>query len=226
MSSLYTILKRMKKDEILKLANTKCEHGHTLLSHPQCAEKAAGIVLEERVGFLDIESSNLKATFGYTFAYAIKVAGKNEILGRTVTRKEILSGVRDKKLIQECVDDMRKFDRIVTYYGGGFDLPFLRTRAIYWDLDFPVLREIFHTDVYQVIKHKFNLHRRSLEVACQTFGIEAKQHPMFPDQWQEALIGTQWALDYIWEHNKEDVESLEKLYNKIIDHTRLIGSSI
>jgi len=93
-------------------------------------------------------------------------------------------------------------------------------------LDFPIIKEIFHTDVYDIIKHKFNMSRRSLGKCCAFFNIPAKQHPLEPDVWQDALIGEKKALNYVYEHNIEDVVCLETLYNKISKYATINNTSI
>jgi uncharacterized protein YprB with RNaseH-like and TPR domain len=208
------------KDELIKMARTRCVHHHTLLEHPQCYEKAP-----EHLGFLDIESSNLNADFGIMLSYAIKeLDGKT--FGRVITKEELASRTNDKKLVNECIKDMKKFDRLVTYYGTGFDLPFIRTRSLLWKLPFPIHREIKHTDVFYWAKSKLCLHRKRLQVVCDFLGIPSKMHPMEPNQWTAALTGSKWALNYIWIHNKEDVVALEAAYKRLLEHTANRSNSV
>lgn len=211
-TELYTRLNKMKKRDICKLALQTCKHGHNLLSHPQCAPEI--LAVDQRIGFLDIESSDLVADFGYMFSYCIKELD-GDILGRHLTQSEVRSDARDKNLVAECIRDMMKFDRIVTYFGMGFDLPFIRTRAVKWGIEFPMFRELFQTDVYQIIKRKFRLRRRRMEVACDLFGIPSKGHRLNPEVWQSAMAGEIKSLQYIFTHNVEDVESLEALWKKV-----------
>ena len=207
------------------LANHRCKHGHTLLQHISCAENTE--IGKERLGFLDIETTGLKATYCYVQSYAIKEAG-GKIFGRRITKKEIHSRNLDKKLLRECVRDMRRFDKLITYFGGDyrFDLPILRTRSLFWGLVFPLYKEIKVFDLYSLVKKKLKLHSNRLGVACDFFGIEAKQHPMKPEIWFRAQTGNEKALNWIWKHNKEDVISTEKLYYKLIDFTGNQNTSI
>ena len=211
-------INRLKKEEILFLARRKCKHGHSYLEHIQCAVNNGINFAEEKVGFLDIETTGLKATYCYVQSYAIKEAG-GKILGRRITKKEIHNKELDKHLLTECVRDMRKFDKLVTYYGGDyrFDLPVLRTRCLFWKLDFPLYGEIKVFDLYSLVKKKLKLHSNRLGVACEFFGIEAKGHPMKPEIWFRAQTGDERSLNWIWTHNKEDVVSTEKLYYKLIN---------
>ena len=213
---LYRMLNGMKKRDILNLAVKTCDHGKTYLEHPACYAKETG--LTERIGFFDIETSNLKADFGIMFSYAIKDQ-YGEIIGRTVTPKEMRTEVYDKKIVEECCEDLRKFDRVVTHFGTRFDLPFVRARAIYHGCDFPVYQEVYHTDTYYMARSRLCISRRRLETICEFFGIPAKGHKMNQTMWMRAVSGNKEALDYIWAHNIEDVVSLQAVFELLQDYS-------
>lgn len=220
------------KDEIIKRWNFRCRHEgkrahgittHNGFEHPRCYERATN--KGERIGFFDIEASNLNANFGITLSYAIKNHG-GRILGRVLCPEELRKGVFDKDLMSEFCEDARKFDRLITYYGGGFDIPFTRTRCVHYKVDYPIYKEISHTDVYQIVRHKLCFHRNRMEVAAKFFGIKAKTHPMLPEIWIKCLSGDPKALKFVWTHNKEDVVTLEKLWDKVISFSRVTKTSI
>lgn len=222
-------LNRLKKNDIIWLSQNRCKHRHYFIEHQNCfsKENPKESPLYERIGTLDIEASNLNADFGIVFSYAIKEKN-GKILGRSLTRKEMENRIYDKELMRECCENMKKFDRLIGYYCGDrrFDIPFLRTRAVYWKLPFPLYKQVKVTDLYSVAKNKFNLHRRRLETLCSFFGIKAKGHPMKPETWFEAMAGDEKALNYIWAHNIEDVVSTEKLYDRIIEYSNKTETSI
>lgn len=220
---------RFKKDELLWVLTHNCRHGHTYAEHPNCLleEKPNMSPVFERVGFLDIEASNLKANFGIVLSYCIKEED-GKIFERAVTPKEMRNGTFDKNLLKQCSEDLRKFDRIVVYYGADyrFDIPDLRTRAVMYNVDFPLYKEIKVLDLYPYIKKKFNFHSNRLAVACDFFGIAAKDHPIRYEEWLNALSGKKKALDYIVQHNREDVISTELLYKKILPYINIPNTSI
>jgi len=218
-------INRLKKTEILWLANHYCKHHHTYLEHPVCFEKEKPETspIYEKIGFLDIESGgSLTGEFGYVFSYCIKEFGKNKIYKRVIKPEEIKNKhIRDKNVIKQFCNDVRQFDVIVVYYGKDYrnrhDLPFLRTRAVKWGIkNFPLWKEKHVIDVYDIIRNKFKLYKNRMEDACRVFNISCKAHPLNPDVWQDALTGDTKALNYILTHNIEDVLSLEKLYKKVI----------
>lgn len=213
----------MKKSEILKRNNYRCVHGHTGLDHPQCYNEEVGE--KERIGFFDIECSNLNADFGIVLSYCIK-AEDGPILSRLITPEELRSGIFDRRLMEQFCEDAHKFDRLIGFYSARFDMPFLRTRSIFYKLNFPRWKELKHTDVYDIAKRKLNLHSRRLGILCSFFGIEAKEHPLTPSIWVSALSGDEKALKFILTHNQEDVISTEKLWHRIRDYSALNDTSI
>ena len=216
-------LANVKKEEIIKRSNWRCVHGHTGLEHWNCYDTQNNI--KKRIAIIDIETSNLKANWGFVFSYCIKeIDGK--LIKRILTPKEIKDGIYDRDLLKQFCEDIRQFDRIVGYYSARFDIPFLRTRALYYGLDFPIYQEIHHTDLYDITKRKLNLHSKRLQVVADFFGIKAKGHPMNPSVWFKAMAGDTKALNWIMIHNIEDVNTTEELYSKICDYARITDTSI
>jgi len=105
---------RMSKKDIVKLAKWRCKHGETGLSHYNCWLRSCPE--EEKRGYLDIEASNLHASFGIVLCYAIKDSKSDTIYSRAVTARELRTCL-DYKVVKQCVKDMQRFDRICTFYG-------------------------------------------------------------------------------------------------------------
>ena len=155
----YRLIASLPKSDITRLARNTCKHGHSYLAHPKCAfnegvivtKNGQKIVLEEKIGFLDIETFtfNFRADMGFMMTYCIKdLDGK--VHTNSVTPKELKQSKDwDRRLTEDCIKDMCKYTRLVGHYSTLFDIPFLRTRALYYGLDFPVYKEIYHTDVDQ-----------------------------------------------------------------------------
>ncbi len=206
---------KKSKSEIVKLLTKHCEHRQMYINHPNCLIKDGGF--QEKVGYFDIESTGLKANFALVLSYAIKDSTSSKIYGRVITKEELYSDNLDKQLLTEMCADLRKFDRIITHYGGDykFDIPFIRTRCVHYGVDFPVHIEIYHTDTHNILKQKFKLSSNRLATACQFFEIAAKHHPLDGKVWIRSVQGKPSCLKYIWVHNVEDVMSTEALYKKI-----------
>jgi hypothetical protein len=102
-------------------------------------------------------------------------------------------------------------------HNTGFDLKFIRTRAVANGLKFPVFGSINHKDVYYIIKNKFKLHRSGLETACnELIGRTLKTH-FDGNTWRHAVQGNQKALSWIFDHCQRDVLDLETLTHKVLD---------
>lgn len=207
---------RLKKDEILWMYNHYCRHRHRYLDHLNCfvVEKPDTSPVHERVGYLDIETTGLNANFDYIISYAI-LTNDEEMIGRALKPKECRNWkVLDKNLCREFSDVVKDFDRLVVYWGKDrrHDLPFLRTRVVKWKYKFPLYREVFVSDTYDLVKAKLKLHRNRLENACDFFGIPSKGHRLDAEMWQRARLGDTHALSHVWEHNKEDVISLKAVH--------------
>jgi uncharacterized protein YprB with RNaseH-like and TPR domain len=181
----------------------------------------------ERIGFFDTESTGFKGDEEFLMTYCIKLMD-GEMIARAINPNDIKRRIYDKNLCKELVKDLRRFDRLVVYYGGDrrFDIPFIRTRCAKWGLDFPLYKEIKVTDLYDIVKNKFSLRRRKLVSIANLFGIPAKDHGFNPNIWQDARIGHKPSIDYMLTHNKEDVITTEEVYKKIIVYSPPSNKSI
>ena len=133
-------------------------------------------------------------------------------------RFQIRNGKRKEK-IEDVLssDEMNKYDVIMTYYGTRFDIPFIRTRALYHGTYFPMYKQKSHKDLYYVVRSKLKLHRSSLQAATEFFGIDGKTR-IKPEYWQKARWGDKKSLKYVYDHNVADVEILELLHRKLEEH--------
>jgi uncharacterized protein YprB with RNaseH-like and TPR domain len=177
------------------------------------------------VGFFDLETSNLNANWGIILSYCI--LGDDGVLYKQLIKpKNIFSGDFDKNVCTQFCEDARKFDRLIGWYSERFDAPYARTRCLYHNLDFPIYKEIKHTDAWRVARNKLKLHSNRLGVVAPFFGIAAKDHPLNPNIWLKCLSGNQEALDFVLTHNIEDVESLKKVWHRIEDSVKVDAKSL
>lgn len=214
------------KKLLITAGHWHCPHGHNGLVHPACWERFVASTDDEfRVGYFDIEATNLKADFGVMLSYAFKVRGKNEILSNVIQQEDINAFRLDKPLVRQCLEDMTKFDMIVTYYGTGYDIPFVRTRALKWRLNFPEYGALIHHDLYYVARSKLKLSRTSLENVGKLIGVGELKNHLEPDIWTQALINEK-AREYILDHNKRDVILLEKAHDRLLPYIKGIRRSV
>ena len=151
-------------------------------------------------------------------SWCIKGRDNKEVAGACITREELMSDNQDSRIVELLVEEMNKYDVIYTYYGTRFDVPFIRTRALYHNTFFPMHKEKYHKDLYYSVKSKLKLHRSSLQAATEFFGIAGKTR-VKPEHWQKARWGNPESLKYIYDHNVADVKILESLHKKIEEYT-------
>lgn len=176
-----------------------------------------------RVGVLDIESSNLRADFAVTFCVVIKIFGRDElkVFKMDIRPRDMLAS--EKKMLKELVHYMRTLDGIVTYYGTGFDIPFLRTRMISHGLT-GYIRKIRHLDLYYTVRGKLLLSRNRLMNVIEMLKISDGTIPdkgrVEPAKWMRVVYaGDEQALQEVVDHCVEDVYALEAALLKLQDLT-------
>jgi len=220
----------LNKQEVEKRNKFRCKHGHTGLGHPACYD-AKNARKPEKVGFADIETTNLVATYGICLTYCIKEAD-GPIIKRSITLKDLYDGVFDRNLLKQFCEDAVKFDRLIFHYGNDrrFDMPFLRTRCELFGLNFPQPGMLLISDTYPVLRNKMRLHSNRLQTACDFFGIESKGHKLTPEIALSMFTGNKKkmaaALRYYMVHNVEDVIATEKLWKRIGKYTRITNTSV
>lgn len=236
MSVLRSIKRIIKRDKHQGLVDSKmsdelkCVHRHAIKSHPNCflngvPKKARWYDdTDLKIGFLDIETTDFKANRGFMLSWAIKYRN-----GKTVydllTREDILSLEFDKRIVSTLVNELKNVDIIVTYYGTGFDIPFVRTRALFWKYKFPVHGEKYHFDMYYRVAHLLKLTRNSLDAATTFLGIEGKTHFDIAI-WNKAAYGDEKCLASILDHNVQDVQILEQLFDKLEEFSKWTKRSL
>ena len=208
------------------LATHRCqEHRHKYIEHYGCYQKE-NPEKEERRAYFDIEASNLDADYGIMLSWAIKPSDSKDVIGDVLTPSDVKKGYEDKRIVESCIEALGKFDRVVTYYGTGFDIPFLRARALIVGVDFPSFGTLKHKDLYYTVKSKFKLSSRRLENACRQLLGSTDKTRIDAKYWRNGVRGNPESLKYIYEHNTYDVLDLEKLYNKVIEFSKINNTSI
>lgn len=219
---------RLTKAEIVYLGSHTCKaHRHSYLQHYNCYLTEAPN--KEKTAIIDIETSNLKADYGIILTWCVKPLGESKIEEGIITVADIKKGRHgdeDRRVTKELIEVMQKYDKLIGYYSKRFDLPYIRTRALNMGLDFPFFGSIQHVDVYDIVKNRFNMSRKTQENACRQLLGETEKDHVKGNIWRDAARGDQKALKYVIEHNRKDVRDLEKLYIKVRDYARRHDVSI
>lgn len=160
----------------------------------------------------DIECSDLNADKSVMMSAVVKpLKGKpvvfiNKNLGTD-------KGLDDKEICIALRDELEKANIVISYYGLGFDIPYLNTRLLFWGER--TLRKHLHIDCYRLVKKNFRVTRRSLANITAHFQIKGKNHiPMIG--WKKAeILGDEKSLAYVVDHNIKDCIILEELFYRL-----------
>jgi uncharacterized protein YprB with RNaseH-like and TPR domain len=127
----------------------------------------------------------------------------------------------ERKALKWLKNKLEDCEIIVTWYGSGFDIPFLSTRAIVHNIDLTELTEIPMLDLCQWSRANLLLSSYSLESVARFLGISGgKGFKEFRGTDILALFklverGDLEARKLIVEHCKEDIVVLKLVHEKL-----------
>lgn len=157
------------------------------------------------LAFFDIESTGFKADYDSTLCVSIKPYGKKPF---TFSVKQVGN---DQKVVREVRDILSEYQCWGTYYGKGFDVPFLNTRLLKWGL--APLEQRHHLDMYFTLKPKVSMSRKSLSQVAGFLRVHDDKIGVSPNVWSE--------ISFDMKHMKEmvnrcegDCITLEQIYDK------------
>lgn len=101
----------------------------------------------------DIEATGLKGDYNSILCVSIRTIG-----GKPTTFSVKKPG-NDREVVRDAIAYLNTFSCWISYYGKGFDVPMLNTRALKWNL--MPLKKIPHIDMYYTLKYNLNTSRRS-----------------------------------------------------------------
>lgn len=177
--------------------------------------------------YLDIETSPCIGSF-WRPGYNLRLTNDNiEIHARIITAAYKWQGSKkvkalvwqgenlnqcDKHIIEEIVPVMDSADEIIAHYGNGFDIPWIRTRALYHGIITGIWKTV---DTHAWAKKLFLLPTNKLNDIALYLGLGSKLHTEY-DLWRLITFrDDKAALDRMVEYNKHDVELLEQVWEKM-----------
>lgn len=165
--------------------------------------------------FLDIETTGLESGCG-NIAYII---GLGYFDGASFIVKQYFLRDFDEEhaLLTSVNEYTNKYDYIITYNGKRFDMNILRNRYLLNRLPFG-LDDLNHIDVLTILRELFNKSGKKLSLSLiekELIGIERNDDIasyLIPEAYYRYLNqGYSELLDYVFEHNAQDIASLAGL---------------
>jgi uncharacterized protein YprB with RNaseH-like and TPR domain len=174
--------------------------------------------MSSRIVLFDIESTNLRANFGYCLCFGWKMLGEKttHVLSIADYKQHKSDPTNDAPLMRDVHKVLTEdADIIVTFYGKEFDRKFLNTRMLLAGLPpLPPLNSE-HIDIYFTVRGNLLLHSNRLASVAETLGCPMQKTPLTGPIWVRAMAGDRKAIKYIEEHCIRDVDVLEWVYNKM-----------
>ena len=125
----------------------------------------------------------------------------------------------DKKLLEKFIPILESADQSVGHNSDGFDLKWIRSRAMFHDIP---MSPYFNTiDTYKIVKSICKLPSYSLANCCNYFSLEAKRDSGGDATWNGVQFEkSQEALDTMLYYCDGDILSLQALYEKIRPYSK------
>jgi hypothetical protein len=123
----------------------------------------------------------------------------------------------DKKLLKEFIPIMQEADEIIGHNHQGFDVKWIRTRALYHRLPCPP--DFVMTDTWLQSKKYFRFPGNSLKAVAKYLGLEGKIEPS-PGLWERVVFDkSRKAMKEMLVYCKRDVDQTAKVFQEFVPYT-------
>lgn len=165
-----------------------------------------------KVAFFDIETTDLAADVGQILCVSVL-----PWRGRVKTFKGTGGnplGRSDRGVVKATLEELMKYDLLVSYYGRFFDVPYLRSKAMLHRIRTPF--SFLHIDLHLTTKQGLRLSNNRL-VTCESFlGLQNNKTPLTRKVWKEAEYGDPKAFAEVVRHCEADVLVLQEYYERML----------
>ncbi len=163
------------------------------------------------IAYLDIETNAVKADRGMIVAIGL-LKGEEPVVRFADTSEE------ERKLLEWLRDELEGCSKLVTWYGPGFDIPFLLARAALHQIDLSKLIDIPMLDLCEWSRGHLLLSSYRLESVARFFGNQRALEFHGGDVgalFKLAARGDHEARKLIVDHCKEDLLLLKHVYERL-----------
>jgi uncharacterized protein YprB with RNaseH-like and TPR domain len=158
------------------------------------------------IAFFDIEASGLNGDYNSALVVSAKPYGL-----KPVTLSVVQPG-NDQKMVREAKELLESFDCWVSYYGKGFDIPFLNTRLLKWGIA-PIDKR-HHIDMYYVLAYSLKTSRRSQAHLLNWLGTPEQKMSVSADVWNRIAENPTKHMPTMRKRCESDCAGLESLYDR------------
>ncbi|MBE6032396.1 MAG: hypothetical protein E7224_04310 [Clostridiales bacterium] len=176
----------------------------------------------QRVAIFDIETTGLDYRRNRVILAAFLFLEENGFSGVQYFANDV--AMEEEEVLRACAEEFKNIDVLITYNGNRFDLPFLKTRAMVWEV--PFLMNVFSLDMYRVVRNystlgQFlpNLKQKTVE---NYLGLTEDRKDEIDGAesvslyWKYLECGDPELKRLILLHNRDDVRQLSRIM-KILD---------
>lgn len=167
------------------------------------------IPLAEKAGHVlawDIETSGKNPDYNAVLVVSMKPYGQKPITIKTRRAGDDRSVVRDVSAV------LNNYKVWVTFYGRGFDVPFLRGRLLKHGL--PDLHKQLHADMYWHLRAHVNPSRKSLAHYARWLGLPEQKFSVDPELWNRVNANPAAHLPLLIRRCESDCEVLEQVWDR------------
>jgi uncharacterized protein YprB with RNaseH-like and TPR domain len=158
------------------------------------------------LAFVDIEATGLRADYDSTLVVSIKPYGGDPY------SFSIKQPGNDQKVVKDAKASLENYDAWVTYYGKGFDIPFLNTRLLKWGQS-PIEKRP-HIDMYYSLKANILTSRRSQGHLASWLGLPEQKMGVSADVWASIVGNVKKHMPEMVSRCESDILSLEDMYDR------------
>lgn len=186
------------------------------------------------IGYLDIETSNLQADFGFMLSWSLLVrdleTGEMKLIHDFVTRKDYDFAERnkdrdlkDKRILKSLIKAMADCDCFIGHWFIGkhrHDIPYIRTRcAINKISGFPKHKMVRYGDTQKWGSQIHRLRSFGLAAMADAFQISTQKTPIQTKTWKNAMdFAFKKDISYIVDHNDKDVIITDQVHRHIEEY--------
>jgi len=117
----------------------------------------------------------------------------------------------DYSLVKRLVDLSHDADEVVAHHGDGFDVPWIRTRAVFHRITMP---DVVTIDTCKLARNKFYFNSNCLDYLGKLLFNKQKIKTDYT-LWIDVMNGEQKALAKMIRYNKRDVVLLREAYKRL-----------